>query len=119
MKLIVGCGYLGLRVARRWMAAGHAVAGLVRSAASAESLAREGVRPIVADVTQPSTLRDLPAADTLLYAVGYDPAGGASRSAVYVDGLRAVLDAVSPRGPPRDPHQFDGRLCGAGRRVGR
>ena len=76
LKLIVGCGYLGLRVARRWIAAGHAVAGLVRSAAAAESLAREAVRPIVADVTQPSTLRDLPAADTLLYAVGYDPAGG-------------------------------------------
>ncbi len=96
-KLIVGCGYLGLRVARRWMAAGHEVAGLVRSANRAESLARESIRPIVADVTQPSTLRDLPAADTLLYAVGYDPAGGASRSALHVDGLRAVLDAVSPQ----------------------
>ncbi len=96
VKLIVGCGYLGRRVARQWMAAGHAVAGLVRSAASAESLAREGVRPIVADVTQPSSLLDLPVAETLLYAVGYDPAGGASRRAVYVDGLRTVLDAVSP-----------------------
>jgi nucleoside-diphosphate-sugar epimerase len=101
-KLIVGCGYLGLRVARRWIAAGHAVAGLVRSAASAEALAREAVRPLVADVTQPATLAGLPAADTLLYAVGYDPAGGRAacthgrRSAVYVDGLRAVLDALSP-----------------------
>jgi nucleoside-diphosphate-sugar epimerase len=97
LKLIVGCGYLGLHVARRWIAAGHVVAGLVRSSASAESLIREAVGPIVADVTQPSTLRDLPAADTLLYAVGYDPAGGASRWAVYVDGLRAVLDALSPQ----------------------
>jgi nucleoside-diphosphate-sugar epimerase len=60
-------------------------------------LAREAVRPIVADVTQPSSLQDLPDADTLLYAVGYDPADGTSRSAVYVDGLRAVLDAVSPQ----------------------
>jgi nucleoside-diphosphate-sugar epimerase len=96
VKLIVGCGYLGLRVARRWVRAGHAVAGVVRSSASAASLARESVRPIVADVTRPSTLLGLPAADTLLYAVGYDPAGGASRWAVYVDGLRAVLDAVPP-----------------------
>ena len=95
LKLIVGCGYLGLRVARRWIAAGHAVAGLVRRSASGESLAREGVRPIVADVTRPSTLLGLPVADTLLYAVGYDPTGGATRSAVYVDGLRAVLDIVS------------------------
>ena len=97
LKLIVGCGYLGLRVARRWMAEGHAVAGLVRSSASAESLIHEGVHPIVADVTQPSTLRALPAAETLLYAVGYEPAGGASRWAVYVDGLRAVLDALAPQ----------------------
>ena len=96
VKLIVGCGYLGLRVARRWIAGGHAVAGMVRSSAGAASLACEAVRPIVADVTQPSTLCNLPAPDTLLYAVGYDPAGGTSRSALYVDGLRAVLDAVSP-----------------------
>jgi len=95
-RLIVGCGYLGLRVARRWIAAGCAVTGVVRSPASAAALARESVRPIVADVTRPSTLHDLPSADTLLYAVGYHPAGGASRSMVYVDGLRAVLDAVSP-----------------------
>jgi nucleoside-diphosphate-sugar epimerase len=79
------------------MATGHAVVGLVRSSAGTELLAREGIRPIVADVTQPSTLRDLPDADTLLYAVGHDPAGGASRWAVHVDGLRAVLDAVSPQ----------------------
>jgi nucleoside-diphosphate-sugar epimerase len=97
LKLIVGCGYLGLCAARRWIAAGHAVAGLVRSPAAAELLARAAVRPIVADVTQPETLRGLPAADTLLYAVGYDPAGGTSRSALYVDGLRAVLDALAPQ----------------------
>ncbi|MEI8376470.1 MAG: SDR family oxidoreductase [Planctomycetota bacterium] len=97
VKLIVGCGYLGLRVARCWIAAGHTVAGLVRSEASAESLAHEAIRPIVADVTQPSTLRDLPVTDTLLYAVGYDPASGTSRLAVHADGLLAVLDAVSPQ----------------------
>ena len=96
LKLIVGCGYLGLRAARRWIAAGHAVAGVVRSPAGREALACESIRPIVADVTQPSTLRGLPAADTLLYAVGYDPGGGALRQAVYVNGLRNVLDAVPP-----------------------
>ena len=95
-KLIVGCGYLGLRVARRWLAAGHTVTGVVHSAASAEALAAMNVHPIIADVTRPETLRDLPAADTLLYCVGYGTDSGASRWAVYVDGLRNVLDAVSP-----------------------
>jgi nucleoside-diphosphate-sugar epimerase len=95
-KLIVGCGYLGLRVARRWLATGHSVAGVVRSDASAAELAAASIRPIVADVTRPETLRDLPAADTLLYCAGYRSGAGASRWAVYVDGLRAALDAVSP-----------------------
>ncbi len=97
VKLIVGCGYLGLRVARRWIDAGHAVAGVVRNERSSDALTRAGVLAIVADVTRPETLTNLPAADTLLYAVGYDPAGGTSRWAVYVDGLRALLDAVSPQ----------------------
>jgi nucleoside-diphosphate-sugar epimerase len=96
VKLIVGCGYLGLHVAQRWIAAGHKVVGLVRTLASAAVLVRRSVCPIVADVTQPSTLSNLPSADTLLYAVGYDPAGGMTRTAVFVDGLRSVLDALSP-----------------------
>ncbi len=96
MKLIVGCGYLGLRVGQRWLAAGHAVTGVVHSAASAETLAAANVHPLVADVTRPETLRDLPAADTLLYCVGYRADSSPPRWAVYVDGLRAVLDAVSP-----------------------
>jgi nucleoside-diphosphate-sugar epimerase len=95
-RLIVGCGYLGLRVARRWLAAGQKVAGVVHSDASATALAAASVRPIVADVTRPETLRDLPAADALLYCVGYGADSNSSRWAVYVDGLRAVLDAVPP-----------------------
>jgi nucleoside-diphosphate-sugar epimerase len=95
-KLIVGCGYLGLRVAKRWIAAGHTVAGVVQSAASSRALAEASVRAIVADVTRPETLGDLPPADTLLYCVGYGADSGSSRWALYVDGLRAVLDAVSP-----------------------
>jgi nucleoside-diphosphate-sugar epimerase len=96
-KLIVGCGYLGLRVARRWLAAGHVVTGVVHSDASAKALSASKIGAIVADVTQRETLRDLPAAETLLYCVGYRSDCGASRWAVYVDGLRNVLDAVSPK----------------------
>ena len=44
----------------------------------------------------PETLRDLPAADTLLYCAGYRSGVGNSRWAIYVDGLCAALDAVSP-----------------------
>lgn len=95
-KLIAGCGYLGLRVARRWLAGGHSVHALTRSPDRAEELQREGITPITADVTRPESLARLPVADTVLWSVGWDPQGGADRRAVYVAGLRAVLDALPP-----------------------
>ena len=39
-KLIVGCGYLGGRVARRWLAAGETVYAVTRSTQHAGVLAR-------------------------------------------------------------------------------
>lgn len=95
-KLIVGCGYLGSRVARRWLAAGDEVAAVTRSRQRVEQLRREGLRPLVADVTRPETLRGLPPAETVLYTVGYDPRSGNSRWEVYAQGLRTVLDALPP-----------------------
>jgi nucleoside-diphosphate-sugar epimerase len=90
-KLIVGCGYLGLRVAERWLAAGHEVGAVTRSLARAEELRRLGIKPIEADVTRPETLAALPAAETVLYAVGYDRSGTQSRWEVYVGGLENFL----------------------------
>jgi nucleoside-diphosphate-sugar epimerase len=96
LKLIVGCGYLGQRVAKLWLGDGHTVAGVVHSQSSAEALAAANIHPIIADVARPESLRDLPAAETLLYCVGYNPNSNSSRWALYVDGLQNVLDAVSP-----------------------
>jgi nucleoside-diphosphate-sugar epimerase len=95
-RLIIGCGYLGRRVARRWRAEGHEVFGVVRSAGQKPPLAAEGIRPILADVTRPETLAVVPPAETVLISVGYDPQGGQSRWEVYVEGLRNVLQALSP-----------------------
>lgn len=93
-RLVIGCGYLGERVARRWLAEGSVVHCVIRSLDRARRLESLGFAPFVGDVTRPETLAALPAADTLLYAVGYQPGSGVSRHAVYVDGLRAVLDRL-------------------------
>jgi len=93
-KLILGCGYLGRRVASRWRERGERVFAVTHLADRAEELAAGGFDPLVADVTRPDTLSRLPTAETVLYAVGYDRAGAASRREVLVDGLRAVLDAL-------------------------
>ncbi len=96
-KLIFGCGYLGQRVARRWAQAGDEVLAVTRSAARAQEFQSQGWQGIVADVLDPKSLARLPAVDVVLYAIGYDRQAGASMHAVYVDGLKAALDALDPR----------------------
>jgi nucleoside-diphosphate-sugar epimerase len=93
--LIIGCGYLGRVVARRWVAAGHRVAALTRS--RTDELRELGVEPILGDVTDAASLR-LPPADTVLYAVGLDRSAGKGMREVYDGGLANVLDALpAPR----------------------
>jgi len=93
-KLIVGCGYLGSRVARLWRDAGHEVFVVTRDAEHAGMFSRQGYRPIVADVLRPASLVGLPAVETVLYAVGYDRAAGVSMNEVYAGGLQSVLEAL-------------------------
>lgn len=95
MKLVIGCGYLGLRVARLWRDAGDVVATLTRSAARAAELAGEGFTPIVGDVAHRDTLGGLPAVDAVLFAVGYDRSCGLTHRQVYVGGLENVLAALA------------------------
>lgn len=90
--LILGCGYLGRRAAARWTAAGRTVAALTRR--NADTLRNLGVAAVVGDVLDPTGLRGLPAAGTVLYAVGMDRAAGRTMREVYLDGLRHVLDTL-------------------------
>ncbi len=86
-SLILGCGYLGGRVAASWLQKGRRVFAVTRNAVHLTS----GVEPIIGDVLDPASLRQLPAVDTVLYAVGFDRASGATMRSVYVDGLANVL----------------------------
>ncbi len=95
--LIVGCGYLGGRVASRWRDAGLRVAVTTRSPTRAEQLRAEGYTPFVADVLQPASLAELPAAEVLLHSVGFDRNSGQSQRAVYVDGFQNLLTAMRGR----------------------
>jgi nucleoside-diphosphate-sugar epimerase len=98
-KLIVGCGYLGSRVAERWLKAGDTVHVITRSAHRAVDLAGAGLLPIVADIAGVEPLPTLPAVETMLFAVGYDRKSGQSIHDVYVGGLRHVLAALADKQP--------------------
>lgn len=88
--LIIGCGYLGRRVAQDWLKQGRSVAALTRG--KADEFRTAGIIPITGDVTNPSSLKSLPVCDTVLYAVGLDRKSGHSMRDVYVHGLSNILD---------------------------
>ena len=99
MNLVIGCGYLGSRVARLWQQHGDQVAVVTRSAQRASEFQQTGYLPVVADVTDAISLqriRKIGEIDTVLYAVGFDRAAGKPKREVYVEGLRNVLDALPP-----------------------
>jgi len=131
---MIGCGYLGERVACTWKADGDEVTVMTRSLERAEQLARTGFKPVIGDVMQPQTLNQLPRADVVLYAVGFDRSSGHAKRAVYVDGLRNVLAEIGSRcqrliyisstsvygqnsgelideSSPAESHEENGRIC--------
>lgn len=94
-KLVCGCGYLGERVARKWLRSGNQVWVTTRSESRAEKLSRDGFHPLVVDVTHPFTLPDaLSNLDTVLWAIGFDRSSHQTVEDVYVEGLRNVLAAM-------------------------
>jgi nucleoside-diphosphate-sugar epimerase len=97
-KLIIGCGYLGKRVAELWHKQGQHVLATTRSPEHAAAFRLQGWEPIVCDVLDRASLQALPRAETVLYCVGFDRTAAASMREVYVDGLRNVLEVMPPPG---------------------
>lgn len=91
-RLIVGCGYLGKPLAERLHHAGDQVWATTRSQQTAADFAARGWSPLVADVTQPESLKQLPEVDHAVFCVGFDPSSGADRHMVYADGLSHTLE---------------------------
>ena len=107
-KLVVGCGYLGSRVAGLWSQAGETVHAITRSIERARTFSAQGWIPIVADLTQPESLTNLPDIDTLLFSVGYErpyksdqtggPVAGSPDRHILVRRLRSPFMKFTPAG---------------------
>jgi nucleoside-diphosphate-sugar epimerase len=96
-SLIIGCGYLGERVAKRLLAAGETVTGTARSTMRLNHLKSLGIEPFAFDSTQEPGVLRLPVCERAVHCVGYDRRSGISRSDVVVDGLRRTLDRLETR----------------------
>ena len=97
--LIAGCGYVGTALGVRLAAEGHVVWGLQRH----PEVLPPNIRPLEADLTAPETLRGLPPGLHFVFFTaapsGFDEG---EYQAIYVDGLRHLLDALqAQRQQPR------------------
>ncbi len=96
--LIVGCGYLGIRVAQIACRRGDRLWATTRRRDRAVELARKGIEPLIADWTDRRTLGDLPPVDRVLIAVSYDRHSRHSRQEAQLGGLRNLLEALHHQG---------------------
>lgn len=95
--LVIGCGYVGRRVATAWQERGHTVLALTRSAQRAHEFEQSGWKPVVGDVTTPGILSTIDPVDLVFHAVGLDRSSGQTQREVYVAGLNNALDALDGR----------------------
>jgi nucleoside-diphosphate-sugar epimerase len=93
--LIAGAGDVGGRVARRLVAQGKRVIALRRGEVTPDP----AIRWVRADLTRPETLRGLPKVDAVVFAPTPDARDEAAYRAVFLDGLRHLIDALPA--PPR------------------
>lgn len=92
--LIAGAGDVGLRVARLLRGRGHEVWALRRGVAADE----HDIHWIQGDLTKPETMRALPDGIThIVYLPTPDARDETLYRAVFVDGLRHLLDALDTR----------------------
>src|SRR5262249_7563478 len=83
-RLVIGCGYLGGRVAAAWLRRGLRVFATTRG--RPDELRQQGIAPIAADVTVPEQLHSLPHCAAVVYCVGFDRRSGHPMRKVYVQG---------------------------------
>jgi len=73
---IIGCGDIGLRVARLWQARGGTVQALARSDEAAARLVSAGVLPVRGDLDEPASLLSLPLDGATVYYFAPPPGQG-------------------------------------------
>jgi len=95
-RLIIGCGFLGFPLAKRWANAPGTYA-TTRSDQRAAEFRDHGISPIICDITDSASvqqaLEDLPQMDTIVFAVGMDRSRYSDIRDVYVKGLQRFFKA--------------------------
>lgn len=100
-KLILGCGYVGQRVAKQWLEAGQRVMAITRSPSSATALQEKGLMPIVWNWHDPYPPQAaniaLDEIDTVLIAVSHAVHDGGDPHSAHRLGLMHALQWLGRR----------------------
>jgi len=97
--VILGCGFVGTRVARLLAGSGWEVTGVTRTAESAARLASEPFRAIACDIADAGALAaagELHGADAVVSAVSSGHRGEETYREVYLNGLRNAIECLNP-----------------------
>jgi nucleoside-diphosphate-sugar epimerase len=98
--LIVGCGYVGLKVGADLVGQGHQVWGLRRSEKENALIKAAGIQPIKADITASKSFpQDCPQYDWVVHCVSSSGGGAAEYEQTYFTGTRNLLDFFGSRPP--------------------
>ena len=87
--LIIGCGFLGLRVAREILKLDPSaeVVGATRTDRRHPELIAAGVKPILIDVAETTAFDSIELPSQIVHCVGFDRSSGQSQRSVMVDGM--------------------------------
>jgi len=99
--VVLGCGYVGLELARQCRD-DHEVVGVRRSDEGVAAIEAAGAEAVQADVTDPDSLERVPDADALVFAASSGGRGADAAREVYVKGLRTAIEAFGSRESPPD-----------------
>jgi nucleoside-diphosphate-sugar epimerase len=88
--LVAGCGDVGSEFASLAVDAGHDIFGLRRSMSRVPG----GVTPVVADLSRPQSLANLPQVECVVFCAAPDRRDEEGYRGLYVDGQRNLLAAV-------------------------
>jgi nucleoside-diphosphate-sugar epimerase len=95
-RLIVGCGFLGFPLARKWAETSNTYA-TTRSDQRAEEFRNQGISPVICDITDSASVQDavksLPQMNNIVFAVGMDRSRYSDIRDVYVKGLQRFFEA--------------------------
>jgi nucleoside-diphosphate-sugar epimerase len=96
--VILGCGFVGVRAARLFAGEGWEVIGVTHSVESAARMEGEPFRVMACDIADAdalSTTKALHGADAVISAVSSGRGGEEAYRAVYLDGIRNVIERLS------------------------